>query len=126
MANLQEKLESEFGRRYISRLELPEYFETSLSPSRKLRPYQEECFRYFLTYMNPENEFDGKQSRPHLLFHMATGSGKTLMMAGAILYLYEQGYSNFLFFVDSTNIVEKTKDNFLNGAGIHGKNGLYH
>ena len=116
MANLQEKLESEFGRRYISRLELPDYFHTSLSPSRKLRLYQEECFRYFLTYMNPENEFDGKQARPHLLFHMATGSGKTLMMAGAMLYLYEQGYRNFLFFVDSTNIVEKTKDNFLNAA----------
>lgn len=116
MANLQEKLESEFGRRYISRLELPDYYDTSLSPSRKLRPYQEECFRYFLTYMNPENEFDGKQARPHLLFHMATGSGKTLMMAGAILFLYEQGYRNFLFFVDSTNIVEKTKDNFFNAA----------
>lgn len=60
------------------------------------------------------NDFDGKQERPHLLFHMATGSGKTLIMAGAMLYLYEQGYRNFLFFVDSTNIVEKTKDNFLN------------
>lgn len=116
MASLQDKLESEFGRRYIARLELPEYFDTSLSPSRKLRPYQEECFRYFLTYMNPENDFDGKQAHPHLLFHMATGSGKTLIMAGAMLYLYEQGYRNFLFFVDSTNIVEKTKDNFLNAA----------
>ncbi len=116
MANLQEKLESEFGRRYITRQELPDYFETSLSSTRKLRPYQEECFRYFLTYMNPENDFDGKQARPHLLFHMATGSGKTLIMAGAMLYLYEQGYRNFLFFVDSTNIVEKTKDNFLNAS----------
>lgn len=116
MANLQEKLDSEFGRRNISRLELPEYFDTSLSPTRKLRPYQEECFRYFMTCMNPENDFDGKQARPHLLFHMATGSGKTLIMAGAMLFLYEQGYRNFLFFVDSTNIVEKTKDNFLNAA----------
>lgn len=114
MANLQEKLESEFGRRYISRIELPDYFDTSLSPTRKLRPYQEECFRYFLTYMDPENDFEDKQIHPHLLFHMATGSGKTLIMAGAMLYLYEQGYRNFLFFVDSTNIVEKTKDNFLN------------
>ena len=114
MANLQDKLESEFGRRYISRIKLPDYFETGLSQSRSLRPYQEECFRYFLCYMGPENDFDGKQTRPHLLFHMATGSGKTLIMAGAMLYLYEQGYRNFLFFVDSTNIVEKTKDNFLN------------
>jgi len=45
---------------------------------------------------------------------MATGSGKTLIMAGLILYLYEKGCRNFLFFVNSTNIIEKTKDNFLN------------
>lgn len=96
----------------INRVPLPDYFDTSLS--RTLRPYQEECFRNFLMYI--ANDFDGKQARPHLLFHMATGSGKTLIMAGAILYLYEQGYRNFLFFVDSTNIVEKTKDNFLNAA----------
>ena len=44
---------------------------------------------------------------------MATGSGKTLVMAGLMLYLYEQGYRNFLFFVNSTNIIIKTKDNFL-------------
>ena len=35
-------------------------------------------------------------------------------MAGLILYLYEKGYRNFLFFVNSNNIIEKTKDNFLN------------
>jgi type III restriction enzyme len=45
---------------------------------------------------------------------MATGSGKTLVMAGVILDLYEQGYRNFIFFVNSSNIIEKTKDNFLN------------
>ena len=96
----------------ISRIPTPDYFETSLSKT--FRPYQQDCFRNFLMYMG--NDFDGKQVRPHLLFHMATGSGKTLIMAGAMLYLYEQGYRNFLFFVDSTNIVEKTKDNFLNAS----------
>ena len=45
---------------------------------------------------------------------MATGSGKTLVMAGLMLYLYEKGYRNFLFFVNSNNIIKKTKDNFLN------------
>ena len=35
-------------------------------------------------------------------------------MAGLILYLYEKDCRNFLFFVNSTNIIEKTKDNFLN------------
>ena len=109
---LQERLTEEFGKRYLDRIELPHYFYTSLS--RKLRPYQDECFRYFTTFIG--ETFDWKPLRPHLLFHMATGSGKTLVMAGAMLYLYEQGYRNFLFFVDSTNIVEKTRDNFLNPA----------
>lgn len=109
---LQERLVEEFGKRYLDRVELPQYFYTSLS--RTLRPYQDECFRYFTTFIS--EPFEGKPLRPHLLFHMATGSGKTLVMAGAMLYLYEQGYRNFLFFVDSTNIVEKTRDNFLNPA----------
>ncbi|MBS7359724.1 MAG: DEAD/DEAH box helicase family protein, partial [Oscillospiraceae bacterium] len=38
----------------------------------------------------------------------------TLIMAGLMLYLYKQGYRNFLFFVNLSNIVQKTKENFLN------------
>lgn len=114
MKYLQETLCEEFGRRTIANVEMPKYFATSLNPMMKLRPYQEECFKYFIIYW--DNDFEAKERKPHLLFHMATGSGKTLIMAGAMLYLYEQGYRNFLFFVDSTNIIEKTKDNFLNTA----------
>ena len=114
MKILQDTLREEFGKRSIADVEMPKYFATSLNPMMKLRPYQEECFKYFITYW--KNDFDAKELKPHLLFHMATGSGKTLIMAGAMLYLYEQGYRNFLFFVDSTNIIEKTKDNFLNTA----------
>ena len=109
---LQPILQREFGKRNIEAISLPEYFTTALNPSIKLRPYQEECFRYFLSYW--ENEFKEKDARTHLLFHMATGSGKTLIMAGVMLYLFEQGYRSFLFFVNSTNVIEKTKDNFLN------------
>lgn len=114
MAKLQQIIEQEFGRQTIARTQLPDYFETGITPTKHLRPYQEDCMRYFLTYMDPENIFEGKPFRPHLLFHMATGSGKTMIMALAMLYLYEQGYRNFLFFVSSNNIVEKTRDNFLN------------
>lgn len=114
MENLQSILREEFGRRHIESMPLPDCLTASLNPMLELRPYQKECFRYFLTYW--ENAFDRKEAKPHLLFHMATGSGKTLIMAGIMLYLYERGYRNFLFFVDSTNIIEKTKDNFLNAA----------
>lgn len=44
---------------------------------------------------------------------MATGSGKTLLMAANILHLYTLGYRNFIFFVNSANVIRKTKANFL-------------
>ena len=50
----------------------------------------------------------------HTLFHMATGSGKTVIMAGLILYLYTKGYRKFLFFVNQVNVLEKTIENFTN------------
>ena len=109
---LYETILEEFGRRTIQNTEIPDYLKDNLNPKFELRPYQEEAFaRFFLCF---EEDFDGKEKPLHFLFNMATGSGKTLIMAGLILYLYERGYRNFLFFVNSTNIIEKTKDNFLN------------
>lgn len=112
--NLQSTLREEFGRKTIERTEMPEYFGTSLNPMMPLRPYQKEAFQYFLNFW--ENDFEAKPLKPHLLFHMATGSGKTLIMAGIILYLYTKGYRNFLFFVGSSNVVGKTEDNFFKVA----------
>ena len=84
MKYLQDTLCYKFGEDNIKKnTNLPKYFATSLNPMMKLRPYQEECFKYFITYW--ENDFDAKELKPHLLFHMATGSGKTLIMAGAML-----------------------------------------
>ena len=92
--------------------EVPDYITDNLNPAFELRPYQEEAIaRFFHCF---DKDFPGKETPLHLLFNMATGSGKTLIMAGLMLYLYEKGYRNFLFFVNSTNIIEKTKDNFLN------------
>lgn len=50
----------------------------------------------------------------HLMFNMATGSGKTLIMAALILYYYKQGYRNFIFFVNQNAILGKTQANFIN------------
>ena len=102
----------EFGKRTIANTPIPPGVTGNLNPRLALRPYQTEAYQRFICCL--ENNFDDKPNPLQLLFHMATGSGKTLIMAGLILYLYEQGYRNFLFFVNSTNIIEKTRDNFLN------------
>ena len=108
---LHEQLEIAFNFG-IPKPEMPDSITQNLNPEFELRPYQEDAFASFIHYFN--NDLPGKENPLHLLFNMATGSGKTLIMAGLILYLYEKGYRNFLFFVNSTNIIEKTKDNFLN------------
>ena len=83
----------------------------NLNPKFELREYQKEALGRFDFYFNG---YTKRQFPAQLLFHMATGSGKTLIMAANILQLYKQGYRNFIFFVNSVNIIEKTKDNFLN------------
>ncbi len=110
---LHQLLIEEIGKRNIEKIALPNSITGNLNPAFSMRPYQSRAFQFFLNYW--QERFDGKPRQNHqLLFHMATGSGKTLMMAGLILYLYEQGFRNFLFFVNSTNIINKTRDNFLN------------
>ncbi|MBR5888031.1 MAG: DEAD/DEAH box helicase family protein [Akkermansia sp.] len=92
--------------------ELPAAITAGLNPALTLRPYQADCFSAWLRYWQHYGQ--DPAALHHLLFHMATGSGKTLIMAGLMLHLYTQGYRNFLFFVNSTNIIEKTRENFLN------------
>lgn len=110
---LYQRLLEELGRQTIDGSDVPSSIVDNLNPRFPLRPYQERAFKLFVNYW--QREFEGKPRSNHqLLFHMATGSGKTLIMAGLITYLYQQGYRNFLFFVNSTNIIDKTRANFLN------------
>ncbi len=120
--------ENPFARRELAKVDIPNFVSDNLKL--EIRAYQEAAFkRFFLLH---SEDIDGKPKKPfHLLFNMATGSGKTMVMAGLMLYLYEEGYRNFLFFVNSGNIISKTKDNFLNAASskylfsnkimVHGK-----
>ncbi|HDV7363843.1 TPA: DEAD/DEAH box helicase family protein, partial [Campylobacter jejuni] len=102
---LHELLQEEFGKRGIEQIEIPFYVKENLS--KELRFYQEKALKYY--YAN----FDSIKQR-HLMFNMATGSGKTLIMAALMLDCYKKGYRNFIFFVNSTSILEKTKANFAN------------
>ena len=93
--------------------DIPDHVTGNIAGKIKLRPYQVTALERWLYYIE---DFPQRPTNPHLLFHMATGSGKTVLMAALILDLYRRGYRNFLFFVNSAQIIEKTKDNFLNPA----------
>ncbi len=85
-------------------IELPTHITSNLK--NELRDYQKQAINNYLE----KRQFNPTQK--HFMFEMATGSGKTLVMAGLILECYKQGYQNFIFFVNSTSILEKTKLNF--------------
>ncbi|MGC8651443.1 MAG: DEAD/DEAH box helicase family protein [Minisyncoccia bacterium] len=103
-------IKESFSSDYFTSRVSEEIFQ-NLNPNFELREYQKEALGRIDFYFT---EYQKRQWPVHLLFHMATGSGKTLIMAANILYLYKLGYRNFIFFVNSVNIIEKTKDNFLN------------
>jgi len=111
MKFLYELFNNSFVRKTLSQIELPNHIADNLKF--EIRPYQTEAFRRYI-FLEQE-DLEEKPKKPyHLLYNMATGSGKTLIMAGLMLHLYQKGYRNFLFFVNSNNIIQKTKDNFLN------------
>lgn len=87
---------------------VPGYIHSNLNEKIKLRPYQEEAISRFLFWWDEKNRTSNK-----FLFNMATGSGKTVIMASLILDLFKKGYRDFIFCVHLSNIVRKTKNNFL-------------
>ena len=56
----------------------------NLNPKFELREYQQEALGRFDFYFNG---FRQRKHPAHLLFHMATGSGKTIIMAANMLQL---------------------------------------
>ena len=98
------------GISFLGKPPIPQCISDNLKHD--FRPYQINAMENFIFYMT--NKKYQTVMPKHLLFHMATGSGKTNIIASAILYLYCQGYRNFIFFVNTENIIIKTKDNLLN------------
>ena len=106
-------LNVQLGKQNIEAKNIPGHIRGNINQKFQLRPYQENALKYFLTYLD---DYNGKttQQMNHLFFHMATGSGKTLIMASVILEMYNRGYRRFVFYVHNNTILEKTIDNFTN------------
>lgn len=98
-------------------LEMPEFMSKNLKYD--FFEWQKSALENFLIFDRvPElDDFPDLKNKPtHLLFNMATGAGKTMMMAALILYYFKKGYRHFLFFVNQNNIVDKTENNFIDPA----------
>ncbi len=93
--------------------EVPDYIKNNLKHD--FWTWQKNALQYFNVFEKRKDKFvDDKNEPTHLMFNMATGTGKTLLMAALILYYYKQGYRHFIFFVNQNNIVDKTENNFIN------------
>lgn len=97
-------------------IEIPSYISENLKFS--LYDWQKTAIENFLVNEVVRSKKINKGEvlpQNHLMFNMATGSGKTLVMAALILYYYkEHKINNFIFFVNQNTIVGKTQDNFIN------------
>ena len=107
MGKLYEEIIAEYGKKPLRDMEIPNHIRDNIS--KELRPYQIDAIKYYLANKQTLN-------KNHLMFNMATGSGKTLVMAALMLDCYKNGYRNFVFFVNSTAILEKTKANFCDSS----------
>lgn len=92
--------------------QLPNLYYIDENLKHTLRRYQQSA----LLYLNwSQKQVDANEKYNQLMFNMATGSGKTDVMAAVILYLFKEfKYTNFLFVSNTTAVVDKTKENFLN------------
>lgn len=111
--NLYETIGEKAYRLRLPFPEIPQYILNNLKYS--FFDWQKNAFENFLTYQAIK-ERENPNQPTHLMFNMATGTGKTLLMASTILYYYKQGYRHFLFFVNQNNIVDKTENNFIDNT----------
>ncbi len=113
----QKKLYEEIGEKaYKLRIpfpEIPEYVSGNLKYP--FFDWQKNAFENLLTF-EAIKEIEKPKEPTHLMFNMATGTGKTLVMASCILHYYKKGYRNFIFFVNQKNIIYKTENNFIDST----------
>ena len=94
--SLVRDIELNVGLKNLARIEIPQYITDSIKYT--LFDWQKSALQHFLAYENPDNEIVSETYAPtHLMFNMATGTGKTLLMACLILYYYKKGYSCWLY-----------------------------
>jgi len=116
MSDIKNLYETIKGKAYdlgLTKVNVPKYISENLKHS--FFDWQKTAFENFLTFEAIKKE-ENSNDPTHLMFNMATGTGKTLLMAASILYYYNKGYRHFIFFVNQNNIIDKTENNFIQSS----------
>ena len=111
--NLYETIGDKAYRLKLPFPEIPKYISENLKYN--FFDWQKTAFENFLTF-EAIKEAENSKLPTHLMFNMATGTGKTLLMAASILHYYHNGYRHFIFFVNQNNIIDKTENNFIQSS----------
>lgn len=111
--NLYETIGNKAYRLKLPFPEIPKYISENLKYN--FFDWQKTAFENFLTF-EAIKEAENSKLPTHLMFNMATGTGKTLLMASSILHYYRNGYRHFIFFVNQNNIIDKTENNFIQSS----------
>ena len=111
--NLYETIGDKAYRLRLPFPEIPKYISENLKHN--FFDWQKTAFENFLTF-EAIKEAENSKLPTHLMFNMATGTGKTLLMAASILHYYNKGYRHFIFFVNQNNIIDKTENNFIQSS----------
>lgn len=118
---LYEDFESTTTKKILKSIEIDGFILNNLNKNIILRDYQKDAIKKFIYYFNNKEDYQSRiedsdlfyKNKNHVLFNMATGSGKTVLMACFILYLYQKGYNNFLFLSHLNSINVKTFGNLI-------------
>lgn len=116
MGDIKNLYETIKGRAYdldLAKSHIPKYISENLKHN--FFDWQKTAFENFLTF-EAIKEAENSKLPTHLMFNMATGTGKTLLMAASILHYYSKGYRHFIFFVNQNNIIDKTENNFIQNS----------
>jgi type III restriction enzyme len=111
--NLYETIGDKAYRLRLPFPEIPKYISENLKYD--FFDWQKTAFENFLTF-EAIKEAENSKLPTHLMFNMATGTGKTLLMAASILHYYRKGYRHFIFLVNQNNIIDKTENNFIQSS----------
>ena len=117
MAFLHEIFNNPFAKRALAHVDLPNWVTDNLKPEFGQRPYQIEAFKRYIYLDQEDLEEKAKKALP-LALQYGNRKRKNFDNGRFDVAPVSKRLSQLFVFVNSNNIIQKTKDNFLNPQAL--------